>query len=426
MGSPSLPVDPVVSSAGLTATDYPCVWIGDTLYSTNYVTRALGTEILKDAEVVLTESFNTAGAHTHTQLAPFGTYYGPGCRNIRVYLLADFTTSGVRSCTIDDITTKTYVDGVLSDTNVYTGPYTLGSHFDIVDILPSATAEAKIEVKFEVHVTMGVAGAGDSGAFSGNLSTRFSPRCDIPLPYTVVGPNNEVAPGGVITSLLGSPLYNGEAAIHNAAGVTSCVFAMIHANSNVRGSFACTFLPPTTGVWRVTSTITSGVTLGEFEFRIGSRGSAIGRANKRFWGHSPRLGATTTSTWALAAVTKVSTVIPPTGVSMVGKLTDGNWFFGTIALAPGSYRVTVPCAALSGLLLALSVDDPYVADHLAGPHRLHDGDSTATSITVDITVEVATTVYVRCGMWDPYYRSGGSVDSPMTGGATGTISWAPI
>ncbi len=412
---------------------YPNIWIGDLLYQHAYMGFACGPFVTSSAPALLSGGDNTAGAKTYTQTAPFATVYGPGWRNIRCHLQTAFSTNNFgRPITLDDITAQVYVDGVLFTSQAYTGPFTLDAYFDIVDVLPaSAEAMAKCEVKFLVHFTMGAGGGGTSGTFSGFIDVHFSPRCDIPLPFTSVGPTNEVAPGGYLPAFLNTPLYQGEPTIHNGVGVTSCVFAMINANTNVFASFAGTFLPPTTGVWKIVTTPGFSVTLGEFEFRINPRSSAIGRAGKRFWGHDPRRAGTTTTTWTLTAVTQVQTDIPSAGMTInSGHLTDGNWFFGTMTLlSAGTYRLTAPCAAGSGLLLALSRTDPYVADHLAGPYSILDGLSSGshTTITVDITVTAPATIYVRFGMYDPYAASTFG-DSPLSGagGATGFISWVQI
>ncbi len=413
---------------------WPTAWLDDDLKPIEYQSCAFGVvcPLASGGGASLVCNFNTTGPHTFAAVAPFPTAYGPGWRNCRFYLDQDFVTTVIGvPCTINSITAKVYLDGVLFGSASYSGPFTKDAHWELADVLPVArTASAKIETKFEANVTLGaIPFPGDIGGITnGSASVRYSPRCDIPIPTTVVGPDNEVAPGGYLATKLGTSPKSGQATIHNAAGVTSCVFALINANTNVKGAFAATFLPAATGIYRVSLTGRT-ITMGECEFRIGARTSAIGRANKRFWGFDPAFGTATAITWTLVTVAKVTTAIPSgAGLTMnSGHLTDGNWFFGTIAApAAGYYRLTVPCAAGSGLLVAMSLTDPFVADHLAGPCKIVDGASSGspTSIEICINVAAARTIYVRIGAWDPYYRL--STDSPLDAGVNGKVRWAAV
>lgn len=414
------------NSFGDNLTNFPHLWIGDDLWSAGYMSRALGVTVRASAAKNYTDTYNTAGAHTYTEPNTFATTWGPGWRNVRVTLQTAFNVTGARLITINDITANIYLDGVFFGSSVYTGPFTVGSTFDFVNALPATRLMfSKIEVKFEIHSTAGAAGGGVSGTFSGSMFVQFSPRCDIPLPFTAVGPANEVAPGGYLASALSNPLANGEPAVHG--GVVDTVINFANPGNTRRCSFAGTFLPATTGVWKIVSSNGGSLTLGEFEFRHFARSSQIGRAGKRFWGHEVS-AVSGTSSWTLTAVTQVQTAVPGSGLTInSGHLTDGHWFFGTLALpAAGTYRVTAPCAAGSGLLLAASQTDPYVADHLDGVHAIIDGAASGSplSITLDITVAAAATVYLRFGKYDPYHRS--TSDSPLSGGATGLISWAAV
>ncbi len=406
----------------------PCFWSGDALVRMPYQSTAFGVVVDDSgASTPFLSDIPDGTTQTKTSIILTPTLAaGPGYRNIRAYCKH---LSSV-NLTLNSMVFRFYIDGILTTTfGPSAGPFGDQDYIDCGSVLPAAAvARGVLTYDFDASFTNSSGGAQTPQI---EIVIKASPRCDIPLTFTSVGPANECAPGGYLPTFVATPLSSGET-MHLAAGVTSYDFPAIGVDLSQHASRALTFLPGTTGVYRIDSTgADSGFnrTLGEYEFINTPHKHAIGRAGKRFWGHHADSFATEAATWSLVAIAQVQTDIPSGGLTVAGgHLTDGGWFFGTIALpAAGRYRVTAPCVVGSGLLLALSASDPYCADHLDGPYAIVDEDTSGTtqSISADITVTGMATVYVRLGRWDPFSTSGYDENSPLVA-LSGDVTWALV
>lgn len=183
-----------------------------------------------------------------------------------------------------------------------------------------------------------------------------SPRCDIPLMFTCVGPGNIAAPGGYVPSLLSTPV-NSQPLTRVASGVTSIAFGASAGNG--------AFLPTSDGWWKVTKSGTPQQFISEDERDWqDKRTAARGRTGRPFY-----CRADTGGTLVLAPFSPPS----PTAISGGGTAcTQGSdswsaWCsvtFPTTAL----YRVTFTLSTAnisSGLIVDQSSTDPAVVNPTA-------------------------------------------------------------
>lgn len=400
----------------------PCVWIGNELKEIDNLGNSTGPRRLDGGSAIFLQSYpyGSSGVQTYVY-PPTPIVYGPGFRNLRVYFLTD-TYQFMLSVT--DVIVDVFVDGVLVHT-VNIGAGSAGDYSDIGPIIPG-TVNNRAEIKLQFTVKVNIPGP-DSSQFNIQIAWMFSPRIDIPLPFTVTGPaEDSCVPGGYLPATAIAPRFVGEPARHAAAGVYSSAFAAVGASGS-NASYAGTFIPPTTGIWKTQingSDFPAGF-LGEFEFRQLPRVGAICRAGKRAWFHYIR-DAATAWTVTLVSIPQVLPAIPGAGINTAANLTAGAYFFGTITVpAAGTYRISNAAAADASLLLAVSESDPYVADFRAGPHVILEGvRAAADPITLDFTTAGPATVYVRFEAWDPFWNYGTS--TPASGGASGNLTWAAV
>lgn len=418
-------------------------WVGDALKRSTYQTLGYGWLTKKTSATTCEGS--TTGAPLAGGEYPTGyNFSGPGWRNIRAQFITDAVIDDIGvTGAIDDITMRVYLDGVLFSTTVYTGPYTADSVIDATNIYPAAaTAQALCEITFEITMS----GTGGPGLSTGHVEFNvfLSPRIDIPLPWTVVGPNNECAPGGYLTGSLIDPPFAGPAPSHCAAGVTSVVLTPTIGDLTVYEAWCASFIPPTTGIWRIVSTLNSTaasigkVTRGEHEFclspnsNILSLGGSLCRGGKRMFG-AAIYASDLALTWTLTAIAQVQTAIPSgAGLTVnAGHLTDYGWFFGTIAIpAAGDYIITATYGATGlaldmTMLLCASETDAYAAEHQSDPCTISAIPTAGGTVVLRLTVSAGLTLYVRFGK----IRGQGAsnrVDnpSPQLLAAWPTITWA--
>lgn len=346
-------------------------WIDNELKELTYWPSSLGSYVWRFTDSTLliynpdlgqfTDTYDSGVVHRAT---------GNGWRNFRA-LLAVYSPSGSYSSV--DITLKVYLDGSLIDTLDFTGA-SQGDYFDVTDIYP-ATAAMDAELSTQMEVTLNHSG---NASVNVTLLMFASPRCDVPVPTHTVGLDADgnviEAPGGYRTGETTDPVPLGDT-LHCAAGVTSTSWSF-GSGTTQRHHRLISFLPPTTGLWRVVppSGATLGITLGEFPFRFWAQTAVVGRAGKRFFGRAIGFPDDLNGTWQLTSATRTPKTIVDTGTTIttadLSPTTSNNgYLFGEFAAsAPGTYRIKVrilPGSAIAddnAWSLRASLTDPYCAD----------------------------------------------------------------
>lgn len=190
---------------------------------------------------------------------------------------------------------------------------------------------------------------------SGAIFTlTLSPRVDVPLPYTVVGPDNLLAPGGYRPATLTAVASNPSPAVILAPGLTSYTPSIVA---------PLAFIPNASGWYKVVQSSNPLPNVGEYEFMTSSpdftQTANRGFAGRRFWCRP-----------AASALATIQAFSPSfASISSGGTLlttTQGNWWaFGTIAFpAAGTYEITVVPSTLRqihrGIVLEWSLTDTHV------------------------------------------------------------------
>lgn len=186
-----------------------------------------------------------------------------------------------------------------------------------------------------------------------NATVVATPRCDIPLPYTCVGPGNIGAPGGYLASAVAN-VTNGQPLQRLASGVTSVAFG---------SSPGCAaFLPTTDGWWQVLKSGVAQQYIGEDEFGCTDlRTARRGRTGRPFY-----CRADTGGTLVLTAFTPPAPTVVSSGGTSI-PLNASTWAAWCSVTFPttASYRVifnALAGAIVTGMVVDMSTTDPQVVN----------------------------------------------------------------
>ncbi len=208
-------------------------------------------------------------------------------------------------------------------------------------------------------LTLTFAGALSPGApyWIAGIYFNGSPRCDIPFPFSAVGPGNVVAPGGYLASKLGTPL-NSQPLTRLSAGVTTYTVP-------INTLLCLAFLPATDGWYRIPYNGADLVGVGEDDFGHQNR-TNIGRghAGRPFYckitgpAGIPHDAVLTSYTPTMTAVS-AATVLDLTLTAHI------HWAWGRYAApGPGTYTIGIGLntinALFNGLVLDISGTDTTV------------------------------------------------------------------
>jgi hypothetical protein len=382
----------------------PNIWIGNELKRLLYTPNSLGYSLSSYVLMTVTAGDGIGVPTVTTAWTAVGA--GAGWRNIRIRTVQNQLNPG---STLDAWDIEFRINGGASlGINSLMGTTYTATEGGILDLGPVLPPARDVDALLEVRVTLTIGGGiSGFGIFAAHCSA--SPRVDIPIPTTCLGADGLEAPGGYLASDITDPTPLG-GTLHNGASVSSVSWSP---GSGSRQHFAViSFLPPTTGLWRITSPAALNVTLGEYLFcgANGFTGARIGRANKRFFGALRASGASLNGTWALAAVTRTPKTIVAAGTAIaaadLSPVTFG-YLFGEIAIPDaGTWNVWAKVTIGSNsdshrhtVEVAISTTDPYVTDDiLASAHReaeVHLGNriATWTSLATPPGSPSLTTVY---------------------------------
>ena len=341
----------------------PRAWIGNELKELAYWPNSLGLSALTAVNNLLVGG--TVGSPVTPAAGYFTVGSGPGFRNVRVRVY-NFSSSG--GATFSALTIAIRCGGTVIGTLNFTGLTMTGnegSYLDLASVYPASRDMAAL-LEFDVQVTL----SGTPGDFANARITAYvSPRIDIPIPTHCVGPGPIEAPGGYYApGIIDPPALGG--VLHCAAGVSSQAWSIVVGAGNTQARLI-SFLPPTTGLWRIKAPNGGNVTIGPYEFIVwpanGSTDAFLSQAGKRFFGGgSGSTDAVFNGTWTLESAALTQKVIAASGTTIAGADLCPNangYLFGTIAIpSAGTWLVWVNQTVNNntGLEVAISDTDPYV------------------------------------------------------------------
>jgi hypothetical protein len=189
-------------------------------------------------------------------------------------------------------------------------------------------------------------------AYGYEVQVALSPAYDVPLWFSVCGPNNGIVPGGVMTSLLTTPIPRG-ATYTATPGATSFPFP-----SSTNEFTTCVMRPPR-GRYRltgglITTTAIPGATQGPY---ITSTSKATCDGTEQLYAI---FGTARNSAWSfsLSSITPTATAISSSGTSWsdYGKIT---------ATATGDMLITTTTTSTGFRLLAKVDGDGLIPHHEA-------------------------------------------------------------